>query len=305
MSASRDFPTPLAVVDLPGAGGVALRVRRHGNLKGPRLLVSHGNGFAVDGYFAFWRRFLAAFEVVVFDARQHGQNPPGEPANHDYAHLARDLERVRQGSAEAFGSKPCAGLFHSMSAQAAMLAALDDGFRFEALVLFDPPNTPPPGHPVHPPMVAYLRALFAWAARRRAHFADPTELARDYAATGAGRDWVAGAHLRMAEAVLLPSPGGGWDLRCPPALEAAIYDAGITLPLWPKRRAFAGPVKLIGADPLRPRPTRTALSNQALAQEGGYDYLALPGAGHLLQLEQPAACADAALEFLRRIGFAR
>jgi pimeloyl-ACP methyl ester carboxylesterase len=28
----------------------------------------------------------------------------------------------------------------------------------------------------------------------------------------------------------------------------------------------------------------------------------MPGAGHLLQLEQPAACADAAREFLASVG---
>jgi pimeloyl-ACP methyl ester carboxylesterase len=69
------------------------------------------------------------------------------------------------------------------------------------------------------------------------------------------------------------------------------------------RRATSGPVKLIGGDPERERPDPTALSNRALAMEGGYDYQALPGTGHLLQLEAPVACAEAAQEFLAGIGF--
>ncbi len=73
----------------------------------------------------------------------------------------------------------------------------------------------------------------------------------------------------------------------------------MTLDLWPPASMFPGPVKLIGADPARERPDPTALSNQALAREGGYDYLAMPGSGHLLQLEKPAACADAVREFFR------
>jgi pimeloyl-ACP methyl ester carboxylesterase len=107
----------------------------------------------------------------------------------------------------------------------------------------------------------------------------------------------------MAEAVLRRSNEVGWELRCPRTLEASMYQQGMTLDLWPPASAFAGPVKLIGADPARERPDPTALANQALAREGGYDYLAIPGAGHLLQLERAAACADAVREFLARSGF--
>ena len=162
-------------------------MRRHGNPRGNRLIVSHGNGFASDGYVAFWSRFLADFEVVVFDARNHGWNPPADPPHHDYAHMARDLERVQDAVAAEFGTKPTAGLFHSMSAQAAMIAVLKIGWRWDALVLFDPPNNPAEGHPVRAPMVSYLTRLAAWASRRRDRFADPEELARDYAAAPAGR----------------------------------------------------------------------------------------------------------------------
>src|SRR5581483_10519328 len=54
------------------------------------------------------------------------------------------------------------------------------------------------------------------------------------------------------------------------------------------------PVTLIGADPERAYPAATALSNRALAEEGGFAYRAIPGTSHLLQLEEPALCAAAA-----------
>ena len=295
------LPSPLAVIDVTGADGAVIRVRRHGNPRGTRLIVSHGNGFAIDGYAGFWSRFLADFEVVLFDARNHGWNALADPPGHDYAHMARDLERVRDAAASEFGAKPTAGLFHSMSAQAAMLAALELGWRFDALVLFDPPNNPAEGHSVRAAMVGYLLMLVAWARARRERFDDPAELARDFAATRAGRAWAQGSHLAVARSVLRPADKG-WELRCPRALEASMYEQGVTLHLWPPASAFAGPVKLIGADPARERPDATALANQALAREGGYDYLAMPGAGHLLQLEQPEACAEAVREFLARVG---
>ena len=103
----------------------------------------------------------------------------------------------------------------------------------------------------------------------------------------------------MARAVLQPDPAGGWRLACPTELEASMYLQVIPLGLWPKRSDFAVPVKLIGADPDKPYPAATALSNRALAAEGGFDYVAIPGTTHLLQLEEPALCAAAALEFLQ------
>lgn len=106
----------------------------------------------------------------------------------------------------------------------------------------------------------------------------------------------------MAEAVLHPAVDGGWELRCPRALEASMYAQGIGLGLWPGARDFGGAVKLIGGDPERERPDPTALSNRALALEGGYDYLAVPRTGHLLQLEAPTACAQAVGEFLAGVG---
>lgn len=295
---SISLPPATATIEVPLADDAVIRARRYGNPRGSRLVVSHGNGFATDGYVAFWGRFLDAFEVVAFDARNHGWNPRADPPHHDYAHLARDLDRVHAAAEAEFGRKATAGVFHSMSAQAAMLEARDLGWRFDALVLFDPPNNPAEGHPARAPMVEYLNKLVAWSSTRRDRFDDPGELARDYAATRAGRNWVSGSHRQMAESVLRPAPEGGWELRCPRALEASMYEQGITLDLWPKASDFAGPVKLIAADPERERPDPTALSNRALAQEGGYDYLAMPGTGHLLQLEAPAACADAVRAFL-------
>jgi pimeloyl-ACP methyl ester carboxylesterase len=294
---------PRDTLDLAMTDGATVRVRRYGRPGGVRLLVSHGNGFAVDGYAPFWIPFCGDCEVVVFDMRSHGQNPRALPANHDHDQMARDIASVRRGVASAFGARPSVGVFHSMSAQAAMRDAIDGHWQWDALVLFDPPNVPAPGHAAYQRMVEFEHRLARWAGGRRERFDDPGQLAADYAATRAGAAWVAGAHAAMARAVLRPD-GEGWALACPRELEAEIYLAGNTLGLWPQRRQFGGPVKLIAADPARPFPVPTALSNQALAAEGGFDYAAIPGTGHLLQLEQPAACRTAVLDFLRPLGLA-
>ena len=298
------LPEPRAVIVVTSADGAVLNARRHGNPQRPRLFVSHGNGFGIDGYFHFWSRFLAEFDVVAFDMRSHGQNPRADPAHHDYAHMVEDLDAICRAVADEWGRKPAAGLFHSMSAQCALLQALAGRSQLQALVLFDPPNVPASGHPVHDAMVAYEHKLANWARRRRAHFEDTDQLAAEYAGTRSGRTWAEGAAALMAKAVLQPDPQGGWRLACPRELEASMYLQGIDLGLWPSRDQIGVPTMLIGADPDRPYPAATGLSNRALAQEGGFDYRAIPGASHLLQLEAPDACADIALEFLRKLGFA-
>jgi pimeloyl-ACP methyl ester carboxylesterase len=268
-----------------------------------RLFLSHGNGFAIDGYVHFWRRFLANFDLVRFDMRSHGQNPRADPAHHDYAHMIEDVAAVVTAARAEFGAKPAAGLFHSMSAQAALLLTMRGaGAVFDALVLFDPPNVPAPDHPVHRAMLGYEDKLAHWAAARRDRFAAPDELAAAYAQTRSGRRWPPGAALAMARAALQRQPAGEWVLACPRELEASMYVQGVGLGLWPHRRDVPVPVALIGADPETAYPAPTALSNRALAAEGGFDYCTIPGTSHLLQLEEPDRCADAALAALCRLG---
>ena len=296
-----DAVTPLSdVFVLTMDDGVEILIRRGGNPNGVRLFISNGNGFAIDGYIDFWSRFLAEFEVVAFDMRSHGHNPVAEPANHDYAHMAQDIDAVGRAVRAEFGRKPSAGLFHSMSAQSALLQTIAGPVHFDALVAFDPPNVPAPGHKVRDAMVGYEHKLARWASGRPTRFADLADLAADFAATRSGRRWAQGASVAMAQAVLCHN-SDGWEPVCPREREASMYLQGIDLGLWPCQAEVPVPVALIGADPDCPYPAATALSNRALAQEGGFDYRAIPGTSHLLQLEEPAACADAALAALIRL----
>jgi pimeloyl-ACP methyl ester carboxylesterase len=298
------LPQPLAEIAVASADGAVLVMRRHGDPNAAtRLFLSHGNGFAIDGYVDFWGRFLRDFDIVAFDMRNHGHNPVAEPGNHDYAHMIRDIDAVGRAARAEFGHKHSAGLFHSMSAQAALLQTIAGPVHFDALIAFDPPNVPAPGHPVYDAMVAYEHKLATWANTRRASFADPAELAADFAATRSGRRWASGVAVAMARAVLRQGDKG-WELVCPREREASIYLQGIDLGLWPHRRDVPIPLALIGADPDRPYPSATALSNRALAREGGFPYCAIPATSHLLQLEEPAACAEAALAALGRLGLA-
>ena len=299
-------PVPSESFDVELEDGARIRVRRHGNPAGVRLTVTHGNGFAADAYLPFWQLLTPRYDVLVLDFRNHGQNIPVEPANHNYAQLARDLERVVQAIDARLGSKPTAGIFHSMSGRAAMKHAIEIGWRWDALVLFDPPNVPPPSHPRYAAMEAFENRLTQWALGRRRRFAAVDELANEYLQSRATRGWVEGAHELMARSVLRRSPDGdGYALVCAPENEAAIYAEALTLNLWPRAEDFGGPVKLIGADPDMKGAPATAQTNHALGTENGYDYAFVPGTGHMLQIEKPAECARLVEDFLTKCGLQR
>ena len=69
------------------------------------------------------------------------------------------------------GPKKTAGIFHSMSARTAMKHAIEIGWRWDALMLFDPPNVPLKGHPLYTAMEVFENKLTEWAKGRRRHFA--------------------------------------------------------------------------------------------------------------------------------------
>jgi pimeloyl-ACP methyl ester carboxylesterase len=287
--------------------GAIIRVRRYARPDAVRLFLSNGNGFAIDGYVPFWGPLLERFEVIAFDFRNHGQNPVAASGRdgHTYAQMALDLERVVRGVTERFGARKSVGVFHSMSARTAMKHAIEIGFPWEALILFDPPNVPPPGHRAYATMDAFEHRLADWAMARQDRFSGPPELARQYAETRAHSTWVPGAHELMARAVLRPpsEDAADWTLACPRELEASIYLQAMTLNLWPAPDAYGGPVKLIAADPEARGAPAPAFANRALAEDFGYAYEAIPGTGHLLQIQKPEECRHAMLTFLDGVGF--
>lgn len=298
-----ELPVSSLVFDVGLEDGAKIRVRRHGNPEGIRILLSHGNGFAADAYFPYWRLFLDEYDLMIFDFRNHGQNVPVDPPHHTYAQLSRDLERVVQDINSRLNPKKTIGIFHSMSARTAMKHAIEIGWRWDALLLFDPPDVPPPGHPTYAAMETFENRLTEFARNRRRKFTSVDELTNDYLQSRATRNWVPGAHELMARSVLRESPDGdGFVLTCAPENEAGIYAEAMTLNLWPMAKEFGGPVKLFGADPAMKGAPATAAANQALGREGGYDYSCVEGAGHLMQIEKPEECYRLSTGFLTKHG---
>jgi pimeloyl-ACP methyl ester carboxylesterase len=284
------------------AGAVAL-ARRFASPSPVRLLVSHGNGFAIDGYRDFWEPLIADFEVLVFDQRNHGHNPPSPPGNHRCEILARDLEYVVKGLEERLPAKRCVGVFHSLSARCAMLQGLKSPRLLDALVLFDPPTVAPFESALRKAAIRYHEHLIHWAMTRQSRFNDPAELAEFIRAQPVNRNWTTSSVDAMARSILRPTAdGSAWELCCPGELEAQLYRENTELNLWPNASDYDARILLVGSDPGKGVPNFTGDTNRALAKDGGFEFVTVPGTGHLMQVEKPDACASLVRDFVAGLG---
>ena len=155
--------------------GAETVIRHHPRPGTTRLYISHGNGFAVDGYRVFWEPLLADFDVVLFDMRNHGESPSTGADGHHYQQMARDLTTVHARVEDRLGKSTAVGVFHSMSSRAAMKNAVDFGSPYDALVLYDPPSVPPRDHALYEAMRTFELKLVSWAAERPERFGSPDE----------------------------------------------------------------------------------------------------------------------------------
>ncbi|MBL8662180.1 MAG: alpha/beta hydrolase [Candidatus Odyssella sp.] len=296
-------PAPSAVADLAMADGAVIRLRRHGNPAGPRIALSHGNGLAIDAYLPFWSLLLPGYDVVLFDQRNHGQNPLHGAEGHDWDRITRDNVEIFDGIARAFGAKPVIGAFHSLSAVAAAMAALRFGPRWSPLVMFDPPIYPRVGHPLEATESEHMRDMAALARRRPERYPDTASFAAQLSSRAGFRRWVPGAHDLFARATLRPDPGGdGFVLRCPRELEARIFEFNVDPTVWPHLAGVAVPMFLIGADTGLDGQLAPAFLTEGLARDQGIPYAMIPDTTHFLQIERPHEVLREMEAFLARQG---
>ena len=298
-SVSLSLPPPLATTEATLEGGGVAAIRRYGNPDGPRLLMSHGNGLAIELYYPYWSLLLDDFDLMLFDLRNHGANALGTAAHHTVPAFCRDVEAVGRAVDREYGARPRAGVYHSASSLAALLSP-SVGVSYAALVLFDPPLFPPGA-----PRRAFEAACRQAAQRTRIRafrFRSEAEFAELMSAQPAFDRSVPGAARRMARTTLRRAPHGGFELRCPREYEANIMASLAGFARMVDLDSVALPIKVVGADPAL---KHYFLPPCDLSHARSVDYEVLRGTTHLAQLEKPAECAALTVDFLRKHGFTR
>lgn len=295
-------PPPQSVFDAVMDDGAIIRLRRHGNPAGPRAVLSHGNGLAINGYYPYWRLLLDTFDVVVFDFRNSGENLVHHGV-HDYPRFLKDLTAIYDAIDREFGEKRQLGIFHSMSSRANLKYALDGNRRLDGLIVFDPPMVPAEGHPLHERLLSEETVLWRWAQTRPDGFADPAEQAALFRKSRMLSKWADGAYELMARSILRRDASTeAWHLVCSGAREADIYKQNADLNFWPQADEFPMPVLVIASDPDSNIPSAPGHACRALRDECGWAYECVKGTGHFLQIQEPAQCAEITRRFAGEIG---
>lgn len=303
MNAPHPLAAPAEVeLNITCRDGVRLSARVHGPRHAPRLVLSHGNGLAIDGYRSFWTLLAGEFQVVVFDMRGHGRSDPGFKTRHNWSQFYDDMEVLRDALDQQLGAAPTFGVFHSLSAVTAAGHRRRYGPRWDGLLLFDPPFMPPDRHPVQALHTGEMTVLTERVRQRRRRYRDEDELARQFARHPVFRRWRPEAYAQMARATLRADPAGdGLVLSCAPESEAHIYDTNSDPTLWRWFGKPGLPLMLVCSDPEAADAPPSAHGGRAAASEFGVRYQSLPDTSHFLQIEQPEACADITRRFCRAI----
>ena len=290
-------PSPARSLDLVMRDGATIRLRQYGHTGRRRLVLSHGNGLAINAYLPFWLPLIDDFELIVFDLRNHGESPPHDAGAHNVEQLVGDMGEIAAGIGKHFGVKSTVGAFHSLSACLALMSALRQESSWSTLALFDPPLFPPPAHPLVPVELAEMKDLAGRARRRTESYTSTDQFVTQLSRVPAFSGWVPGAHRLFAESTL-KEQGEARVLRTPRELEARIYETNTDASAWEGIGSARCPLLLIGADPSHRYATTPAAICNAIHRECGTNYVMIPGTTHFLQIEKPAACREALLNFI-------
>ena len=285
------LPGPKSEMNVRLADGARATIRRHGNSAGPRLLLTHGNGLAIDLYYPFWSLLADDFDLVVHDLRNHGWNRVGPLENHNIPTLISDHDIIFGAVAEEYGAKPTIGIFHSLACLVALLS-LRTGY--SALVLFDPPLCKPAASEEE--FIEAAERMAAMTRRRTERFESRQQFEEVLALVPGFSNVVPGVRSLMSKTVLRKSADGdGYVLRCPRHYEAQIAEYVRSFSPLLDLSTLTCPTKVIGADPTLPY---AYLPTFDLSHATAVDYDFVPETSHFLQLEKPELCAELVRNFL-------
>ena len=273
--------------------GATILLRRQGPPASERIVISHGNGLAIDGFARFAGALVArGFEVVAFDMRNHGRNPRHPDTGSNWRRFIADLPQILNRIDAAFGEKPTHGAFHSLSSAVCLLAQANASpYPWRSLTLFEPPIPPHADDPAHAAFLDYHMNLSERAGRRRALFDTPDDLFASMRRSSLFHLVPDADLMRLALATLRPASQGGWELCCPPEFEAATFRIEDIVDLRPGLARIDCPVRLVLGDETIHYAKVLVETGRALQRDFGFPVVELPQATHFMQLERPETCA--------------
>ncbi len=296
-----DTLEPVDILDVTRPDGARILVRRMSTHATRRYVLSHGNGLAIGGYAEFWKHLLGDAEVVMFDFRNHGMNPPAPPSRDgNWPTFIDDFDAVLAAVEQRFGPKPSYGIFHSLSSLTALIHASQRPHPWHGLVLFEPPAVPPAGTPEREEHYELHRDLSSRTRARRRIVGSPAELAASFSRLLMFQRMPDSARLELAASTLRKMPDAdGYELSCPPEFEADTFEIWQVERHWSDLAATGCPVRVVGSAPETSDTAILSRIARLLAHDLGFDFCEVRDAGHLLQLDHAEHCVQLVRDFVR------
>jgi pimeloyl-ACP methyl ester carboxylesterase len=250
---------------------------------GTPILFVHATGF----HSRCWDQVIARLNgrrCFGIDLRGHGCSSKPPPPYH-WRDFGEDVAAV----AQALELKSALAVGHSSGGHAITYAAAHHRGLFASLLLIDP---------VILPEAFYIGVLEGehFAAKRRADWDSPEEMFARFKDRDPFNRWNPAVLRDYCTYGLLPKPGGGYTLACPPAVEASIYQHASAANVYTEVAQVMIPVTVIRAGGVeRASPTDFSASPTApdLASRfpcGADVYL--PEQTHFVPMEAPELIAD-------------
>lgn len=276
--------------------GYAWRRRPEGR---PALLFSHANGFNAGCYVPFLARLAGEFQVFAFDLRGHGRSTGPDPAGpdaYDLADMGRDLAAIASLVRQRLPAETALHFVsHSVGGHIAILQqAHAEPVPWATMTMFEPPLHPPHEHRLHVDSSAHSDVFQNWALRRPTWYDDEAAWEKGSRA-GMFSAFSEEMRAQYLHAAVAREPDGRLRLRCPGAVEAAIYLACDRTNSTEVARALRMPVMIYANDPRVGRGRRwlvEMLGEVADSLPHGQGRVML-GHGHLMVQEDPDLCAEA------------
>jgi pimeloyl-ACP methyl ester carboxylesterase len=271
-------------------GGPVLRGRRAPAAgAGSTVHFLPGNGFCGGVYWPFLKRFLPERGLFLHDIEGHGESeaPP------HFSGIGAIARRVPAVLKEQAVRGPLVGMGHSFGAALTLKVAADNPGLFSALVLLDPIVFPTPVWLAMRAMAALgLHPMTKAALRRRREWPSRQEALDRLRGRGIYKGWTEEA-LECFVDYATADVAGRRVLRCPPELEAEIYERPVYP--WPSFRSVTVPILfLYGAGSY---PFFLPASRLARRANAGVQVATVPG-HHCFMLEDAGAAHRAVADFL-------
>ena len=270
--------------------GVDLVYFEWGDPAGQTVLMLHATGFHARCWDGVIRSLGEDLRVVAVDQRGHGRSDKRGP--YEWSEFGADAAAL----VDELDLEGVVGVGHSMGGHAATQAAAQRPHRFRALLLVDPVILDPAAY-ADQPMFASVQAHPV--ARRRNRWQSVEEMFERFADRHPFNLWERAALFDYCRFGLLPD-GDGFELACPPLVEASIYQGSAGRDIGDAIRTLPHPVGVLRAQGRNPgggsngtmdfarSPTWPAL---AAAFPNGRD-IHHPELSHFIPMQRPALVAE-------------